>query len=83
MVADVQDVSNLWVFIVLMMSILHGLMMKSIYQNAMTVTLTVGHMNIANMIKKIDYFFSNFRVILFYIFLLLELADLIQNCQFN
>ena len=74
---------DLWEFTVLMKSIPHGMMMKSIYQNVMAAILTVGHINIANMTKKIDYFFSNYEVILFYIFLLFELADLIQNCQFN
>ena len=57
MVADVYGVIDLWEFTVLMKSIRHGMMMKSIYQNVMTAILTVGHINIANMTKKIDYFF--------------------------
>ena len=58
MVADVYGVIDLWEFTVLMKSIRHGMMMKSIYQNVMTAILTVGHINIANTTKRTDYFFS-------------------------
>ena len=58
MVADVYGVIDLWEFTVLMKSIRHGMMMKSIYQNVMAVILIAGHMNIANTTKKTEYFFS-------------------------
>ena len=72
----------IWEFTAIMKSILHGLTMKSTYPNVMVVILTAVNINTVNMTKKIDYFFSNFEVILFYIFLLFELADLIQKLLF-
>ena len=69
MAADVREVSKLWEFTVHMKYILHGMMMKSIYQNVMAVILIAGHMNIANTTKKNEYFFQSVSNTFLYFFI--------------
>ena len=88
MAADVQEVSNLWEFTVLMRCIRHILMnlnlvlMQTIVLIQMAIVLTLVNVWSKRIISAI-IFFQFLKVLLFLYFLLFELADLIQNCQFN